>query len=66
MAEKICPIMAQGWIAGYMSIRWENPMDSRETIRSLPKCLKEKCALWIPESFAGSLHGEARCGLMRR
>ena len=45
MEGKVCPMMAQGWIAGYnvTAVQWFK-MDRNE--RKLPRCLKENCALW--------------------
>lgn len=55
--RKICPIMAMG-------SEFVDSVNQRfAKVEKLPKCLRENCALWIAESFAGSLHGEEHCGL---
>ena len=61
MKEKICPIMAQGWINGYISNQFNTAMNSEEAIKRLPKCLKENCALWVEEDGLGK---QGYCGLI--
>lgn len=56
MSEKICPLMAQG----YMSNPHQNSIKNLiEACKKLPKCLKENCALWV-DQFLGT---EPHCGL---
>jgi hypothetical protein len=45
MKDKICPIMAKGWLANEYAAM---PI-LRNTFHPdrLPRCLKEKCACWI-------------------
>lgn len=66
MKSKICPILVNGYLSN-------SNIDPQGLIRHinkigmikpdpLPKCLKEKCALWI-EPYLGS---EGYCGLMKK
>ena len=63
MKDRICPVMAQG----YMSNPNQNSIENQaEAIKKLPKCLKENCALWIITSFSESAgkHESGNCGLI--
>jgi hypothetical protein len=49
--EKICPIMAQGWLSNKYSSRGSSTF----SLENLPKCIKEKCAFW--NKFCGACGG---------
>ena len=44
MSEKICPIMAKGWLANKYSARTDAEMF---LMKFLPPCLERKCACWV-------------------
>lgn len=51
--EKICPIMARGWLSNRYSAFSTSSSDRDNTFKyeRLPKCLKEKCAWWVPDAL---------------
>ena len=63
MKDRICPVMAQGYIANPNQSSMKNQI---EAIKNLPGCLKENCALWIITSFSDSSgkHESGHCGLI--
>ena len=71
MKEKICPIMAQGWISGYnVSAAQFFDLSTEpfinDNINRLPKCLKENCALWCTTiEFDENHKHKGYCGLRK-
>lgn len=41
--EKICPIMARGWLSNKWAAKGS---ETTFNFENLPKCLKEKCQMW--------------------
>lgn len=70
MKEKICIPMLVGILANsnLNQVAIDALLNNNEDPNKehQPKCIKENCSLWIPESFAGSLHGEEHCGLINK
>ncbi len=64
--SKICILMLMGVLAnGDMNrISMDALIDKNANPKAdhFPLCIKDSCSLWVGESFAGSLHGEGRCG----
>lgn len=59
--EKICPIMAIGKISGFKS-------NSPEFLNAMPKCMKERCGLWMYTNIFGEKPGcgiNGHCGLTK-
>lgn len=61
MKEKRCPIMSQGWIAGYVSMPGVPRLTRKESIEKLPRCLKDDCQCWIEQDGLGN---DGYCGLI--
>ena len=59
MSDKICPIMAQGFLANPHQGIIKNSIDA---VKKLPKCLKEDCELWLKENRMGQA---GYCGLIK-
>ena len=61
MSDKICPIMAAGWISNHQNLKGRAIYWANDPKEHLPKCLKEKCALW--RTTVGKAGLEHYCGL---
>lgn len=61
MQDKVCPVLTIGWISNFNNLTGRAIYDHPKDVKNL-KCLKEDCALWIPQHLDVSGY----CGLINK